>query len=259
MKKSILLLFLIVSVVCSAKEIKIQTESLIPKDTLKVKKKVRQSFEDGKAEELETITFFYENNLVSRIETVSGEKITENVEIKYQDGKIKEMKWNSKPLKSINEMSVLITYDYDKDLIVSSLLTEGQKKKHYRYIYNDLKQLIKRQATEEGKTVTEVTYSYDKKGNLSLSKHTSNDKSKYSDYKTFYKSYDDKFNSFRLLYSEAYLKIVSIGKNNILNSYDNDGGGVDKYEYEYNSENYPTKITRKNNNEIKSITIIEYE
>jgi hypothetical protein len=42
-------------------------------------------------------------------------------------------------------------------------------------------------------------------------------------------------------------------KNNVLSS------GVFTYEYEYNSENYPTKIIKKNGSSIVSTEILEYE
>lgn len=252
MKKSILLLLLITGIVCSANELKMK--SLITKDSLKLVKKVSKYYVNGILDEEEITTFFYENNLISKIESKRDDKVTGNVVVRYENGKIKEMTEYTKPLKSVNEISVLRVYNYDKDLIVNVMESDGQRKVQKLYSYNDLKQIVKCQITEEGKLVAEETYLYDKKGNLSERKY----KRESSNHKTLYKSYNDKHNSFALLYSEAYLKIISNGKNNLVYSYDNKGGN-EKYDYEYNSENYPIKITMKRNNEIKSITTIEYE
>ncbi len=252
MKKNILLLFLIAGTVCSANELK--TKSSITGDSLKLAKKVSKYYSNGKLEEEEVTTFFYENNLISKIESKSEDKVTGNVEVKYENGKIKQMTEYLKPLKSVNEISVLRVYNYDKDLIVNVVESNGHRKVQKLYNYNDLKQIIKCQITEDGKAIAEETYLYDNKGNLSERKY----KGASSNHKKSYKSYDDKNNSFALIYSEAYLKIISNGKNNLIYSYDNEGGN-ERYDYEYNSENYPIKITMKKNNEIKSITTIWYE
>lgn len=254
MKKNIFLLFLIASTVCSANELKIKMESSIIKDSLKLVKKVSKYYVSGILEEEEITTFFYENNLISKIESKIDDKVTGNVEVKYENGKIKQMLEYMKPLKSINEISVLRVYNYDKDLIVTVMESNGQRRLQKLYSYNDLNQIVKCQITEEGKLVAEETYLYDKKGNLSERKY----KGVSSNHKTLYRSYDDKHNSFALLYSEAYLKIIFSGKNNLVYSYNNEEG-KEKYDYQYNSENYPIKITAKRNNEIKSITTIQYE
>nr|WP_315188224.1 hypothetical protein [uncultured Flavobacterium sp.] len=254
MKRIIFFISVISYIVCCPNIPKIKTELSNTNDTLKVVKKVSTNYTEGKPEPEEVLTFFYENNLISKIESISDGKITGNVEIKYEDGKLKEMKEYTKPLKSLNELSVWRVFNYEKDVIASVLMTESQKKILYVYTYNDLKQIVKCQFLENGKLLSEETYLYDKKGNLSERKY----KGQSSKDVTFYKSYDDKHNSFGLIYSEAYLKIISMAKNNILHSYNYDGG-VDKYQYEYNSKNYPTKITLKRNGQIQNITTIQYE
>lgn len=254
MKRIIFFISVIIYFFCYPNGTKVRAELFNTNDTLKVVKKVSTNYTDGKPEPEEVLTFFYENDLISKIESISDGKIIENVEIKYEDGKIKEMKDYIKPLKSLNELSVLRVFKYDKDLITNVLTTEGQRKVLYMYTYNDLKQIIKCQVLENGKLLSEETYLYDKKGNLSDSKCKGQSKKDM----TFYKSYDDKHNPFSLIYSEAYLKIISMSKNNILHSYNNDGG-VNEYQYEYNSKNYPTKITLKRNGHIENITRIQYE
>ncbi|MET3029007.1 hypothetical protein ABXT06_20185 [Flavobacterium sp. UW10123] len=254
MKKKVFLLFVIASIACSANELKMEMDSSITKDSLKLVKKVAKYYTNGMLEGEEIITFFYENNLISKIESKIDDKFTGNVEVKYENGKIKEMIEYIKPLNSVNEISILRVYNYDKDLIVNAIESNGQRKVQKVYSYNDLKQIVKCQITEAGKTVAEEIYLYDKKGNLSERKY----KGASSNHKTFYKAYDDKYNSFALLYSEAYLKIISSGKNNLVYSYNNEGEN-EKYDYEYNSENYPIKITMRKNNEIKTITTIQYE
>ncbi|MFC5977650.1 MULTISPECIES: hypothetical protein [Flavobacterium] len=254
MKRIIFFISVMIYIVCYPNGPKIRTELSNINDTLKVVKKVSANYTNGNPEPEEVWTFFYENDLISKIESLSDGKITASVEINYEDGKIKEMKDYIKPLKSLNEISVLRVFNYDKDLITNILTTESQRKILYMYTYNDLKQIIKCQISENGKLLSEEAYLYDKKGNLSERKYEGQSKKDM----TFYKSYDDKHNSFGLIYSEAYLKIISMAKNNILHSYNYDGG-VDKYQYEYNSKNYPTKITLKRNGQIQNITTIQYE
>ncbi len=57
--------------------------------------------------------------------------------------------------------------------------------------------------------------------------------------KTF--RYDDKNNYVRTMYPDNYLKILLAGKNNLLQE-----GNSSEMIYEYNSDNYPIKITESN-------------
>lgn len=254
MKKYILLLLLIIGAICSAKVLKIKIEPSTAKDTLRVLKINSKKYINGKTEEEEVMTFFYENNLISKIVTQVDDKVTGTVEIKYEDGKMKEMKENYKTLKSINELSVVRNFNYENDLVKSVLVTENGKKVLKVYAYNHLKQIIKCQNLDGGKLISEEKYTYNENGNLAKEEYQDGDK-------YFYKKYDNKKNAFTLMYPEAYLKVIRVFKNNVIHSFDSSIGYKESlyYEYEYNSQNYPAKITTKSGRKLKNVSTIEYE
>lgn len=260
MKKIIFLIFLFIVSICYSKnEVALKIE---PNDSLKVIKKMTKNYEDGVFQNEELIVFTYEDNLISKISTTQNGNFLEEVGVKYENGKLKQMNLlyttlrNSKnnlinpPKENLN-----VIYNYNDDNLITSLSNESNGLKYiHSFTYNDAKQLIKEVESKDGIMLREKKYNYDKNGNISKEKNIAMGEYDY------YKSYDDKNNPFSLIYPDAYLKIYKISKNNI-KSYrmsNNSYTSTHTYEYEYNSNNYPTKIIQKNGRKIESETIIEY-
>lgn len=228
-----------------------------PNDSLKIVKKIVKNYENGIFQNEEVIIYTYENDLVSKIIcTINKNVITEKASIKYENGKLKEMQIIypfaeiKKGNKTETQMESILSaiYNYENDLIKNVTGLQNDKITHVDYfIYNADKQLVQKQTKTEGISTRETKYIYNKEGNLLKEK---GDKSN-----NYYK-YDNKKNPFDLVFPEAYLKIYQISKNNIKSCNWNNNSYT--YDYEYNSDNYPIKIIKKNGRNIESETIIEY-
>lgn len=256
MKKITYLLFLFIGFFCYSNS-KISL-AITRNDSLKVIRKVVKNYEKGVFQNEELVVFSYENNLVSKITTTQNGRFLEDVEVKFESGKLTQMNFiyitirNSKndivnpPKESLN-----IIYDYDNNGLIKTVRKECNALIHVVYLtYNDAKQLIKETETEGDNILSEKKFKYDKNGNLYNAKNFTAREYNY------YKAYDNKKNPFSLIYPDAYLQVYKISKNNIKSC--NRNGKACTYEYEYNSSNYPTKIIEKIGREVQTETIIEY-
>lgn len=213
MKKIILISLLIIGTICYSKEKNIDISQ--SKDSLKVVKKIVKNYGNGIQENEETVVYTYENGLVSKIVTTRNDSmITENVEVKYENEKLKQMRVTY-PLLKIKKGDTMITqtastitalYKYDDDLITNLKSIQNDETHNVYFSYNPKKQLIKKQITKDAILSTETNYTYNKQGNLLKEKEAS------SEYANFYKSYDDKKNPFNLIFPEAYLKYIKFEK-----------------------------------------------
>lgn len=258
MKKIILISLLIIGTVCYSTDKNFDSSK--SNDSLKVLKKIVKNYVNGIQENAETVVYTYENGLVSEIVTTRNDSvITEDVEIKYEKEKLKQMRVTYPLLKikkgdtTITQVESTITaiYNYNQDLISNLKSIQNNETHNTYFFYNPNKQLIRKQVIKDAILNTETNYTYNKEGNL-LKEREAN-----SEYTNFYKSYDNKNNPFNLIFPEAYLKIYKISKNNVISC--NMDNKSYTYKYEYNSNNYPIKITQKINGKLQSITTIEYQ
>jgi len=254
MKKFFLLMITVIGIVCYSNSKKEHELILKPNKEIKlVKKTVKEySFEVLKSEQI--VNYFYENDLVSKIETKSKNgDLVEVDTIKYENRKIKEMIMNFPVLKNQYPALIKKVFNYKGDLIISINTDDSGRKVLEELTYNNLDQAVSAKLTEDDKIIAEKKYYYFENGNLSKQTYSSDiSKSVFR-----YKSYDNRNNSFGLIFSDAFIKINIISKNNALLISD-DGKKV-SYEYEYNADNYPVKIIEKGVDGKKSVTTIEYE
>ncbi|RED24494.1 hypothetical protein BD847_1222 [Flavobacterium cutihirudinis] len=256
MKNFILSLFVLTGIICHSKNKNLVNITI--NDSIRIVKKAIKNYENGIFQNEEVLTYTYENGLVSKIVTTTNENvITEDIAIKYENGKLKELliiypyaqyKKGDKTLTQL-ESIMNIVYNYENDLIKSATGYENNKIRQLDYyFYNTSKLVIRKKSKSNDGRSNNTEYTYDDEHNLLKRKE-----SKTSD---SYKNYDDKRNPFDLVFPEAYLKISAMSKNNFKSS--NSDNNSYTYEYEYNSNNYPTKIIQKSGKKIKSETIIEY-
>lgn len=251
MKKIILTVVLLFGIVAYS-----NSKTLIPTKGIKVLRKIFKEYSHGVLVKEEILTYSYENNLVSKIVTTSksGDTI-EKVRIKYdQNGKLKLMNVEMFPTKyMIKATSVTNVYHYTDDLITSVVSSQDGNTHLEFFYYNSLKQVEKQNFLRDGKIEGKVNYKYFSNGNISKKDFSWS----HSDSTDRYKSYDEKNNPSELIFPSAYLKIYFPAKNNVTSS--REDAIHYTYEYEYNSKNYPVKITEKRMGGKKIITIIEYE
>lgn len=224
---------------------------------IKVLKKIVKEYSHGILEKEEILTYSYENNLVSKIVTTSksGDTI-EKVRIKYdENGKLKLMNVEMFPTKHmIKATSITNVYYYTEDLI-TSIVSNQDGNVHYEiFYYNSFKQVEKEKFLRDGKMEGEISFKYFSNGNISKKDFSWSHSSDSTDR---YKSYDEKNNPSELIFPSAYLKIYFPAKNNVISS--REDAIHYTYQYEYNSNNYPVKITEKRMGGKKTITTIEYE
>lgn len=256
MKNFILVLFIFTGILCHSKnEISLNFK---PNDSIKILKKIIKNYENGVIQNEEVLIYSYENDVVSKIvTTTNNDVITEEVAIKYENGKLTEMlvvfpfakiKRGKETLKQLKSV-INVFYNYDDDLIQNSTSYENGKISHIDYfIYDTNKQVIKKEVKVDGILKYQTKYTFNKEGNLL--------KERGSDANGSYDEYDDKRNPFDLVFPEPYLKILHLSKNNY-KSCNRDSNSY-TYEYEYNASNYPIKIIKKSGRKTVSETIIEY-
>lgn len=247
-------MIIVLGIVCYSNSKKMNGRPSRPLKEIKVVKKNVKEYLYNVLKSDQISIYVYENDLVSNIMTKTKDgDIIEDVKIKYEDGKIKEMIVNYPLLKDRHESSIKKIFNYKDDLIISINTDDNGRKVFEELAYNDLNQVTKAKIIENGKTIGQKKYMYYSDGNLSkriYSSFTSKDVDRYY-------SYDNKHNSFGLVFSDAFIKINIISKNNVKTQI-NDGITV-TYEYEYNLDDYPIKITEIGDQGKKSITTIEYE
>jgi hypothetical protein len=254
MKKIIFLTILTVGIVSySNSKIISQAKSYPTKET-KVIRKIVKEYSHGVLQNEEIITYSYENNLVSKIVTTlaNGDTI-ENVGVKFENGKLKEMHSELSPAINGKKMATTKIFNYTDDLITSIESNSNGIKSLQHFYYNNLKQVEREIYLRDGNKEREGKYEYFSNGNIAKKDFSSSMNNSHSDR---YNSYDDKNNPFELIFPLAYLKIYVLAQNNVLSC--SIGTTRYSYKYEYNSNNYPVKITQRFGAE-KSSTTIEYE
>jgi hypothetical protein len=222
----------------------------------KVIRKTEKKYSHGILKNEKIITYSYENDLVSKIVTTSekGDTLVYD-RMKYDNGKLKQMHSVYFPTKNNIKTVVTEVYNYTDDLITSVASSQNEFSYLRFYYYNSFKQIEKVKNIKDDNVESEGNYEYFSNGNISKIKFSYVKSS--NNYSDRYRVYDDKNNSFELIFPSAYLKIHNLAKNNII-SY---RCGTIHYhcEYEYNANNYPIKITEKRSGGEKSIITIEYE
>jgi hypothetical protein len=251
MKKIILLSVLTIGIISCSKDNNSTTENTNPTTSgIKILKQISKDYSGGIQQSEKITTFTYENNLLSKIITnTAGINEIYNAEFTYLNGKLKQKySFEYSSTSGITYPSTVM-YNYTGDLITSQTSNENGTNYSEIYTYNSSNQLINRKEFKaNGNLNDETNYEYFTDGNLSKKITLTTT----PNYISLYNSYDNKKNPYELIFTSAYLKIKAITKNNVTSF------NSKTYEYEYNSNNYPTKSTEKVGTEIKNITTIEY-
>lgn len=196
----------------------------------------------------EVTNLAYQNGFLSKITTTKPGQNTEIREYTYENNKIKQIYSYELTTSGATVYHSTIIYSYTGNKITSDTNNENGVNYSDSYTYtNDL--LTNRNEFKSNGTLnTNYDYEYFSDGNLK--KETSSNNGIHI---TNYNTYDSKINYLKLIFTNELQLINNSPKNNVLTS-DNYS-----FEYEYNSSNYPTKITKKNATNIVYTKILEYQ
>ncbi|CAN1529907.1 hypothetical protein MCEGE10_01358 [Flavobacteriaceae bacterium] len=192
--------------------------------------------------------FTYQNGLLSKITTTNPSQSTEIRECTYENSKIKQIYSYELTSAGATVYPSTTIYSYTGNKITSDTNNENGVNYSDSYTYTNDVLTNRKEFHSSGTLNTNYDYEYFSDGNLK--KETQNNNGTYI---TNYNSYDSKNNYFKLIFTNEMQLIHNSPKNNVLTS--------DNYtfEYEYNSANYPTKITKKNGAAIVYIENLEYQ
>lgn len=191
-------------------------------------------------------SFTYENGLMSKITTT---KPSQNIDIReytYENNKIKKIySYELTPIGAEITRSTII-YKYTGNKITSATNTENGVVYSDLYTYTNDLLTNRKEFFSNGSLNTSYDYEYYSDGNLKKISSSSGTEI------TNYNTYDSKNNFLKLIFTDELEMRHNSPKNNVLTS-DNYN-----FEYEYNSSNYPIKITAKNGSNIVYVRNLEY-
>lgn len=182
-------------------------------------------------------SFYYENNRLSHIIENQSNGDNHKVVLNYSDNTLTSLTYYKDGINTGER-----TFEYQSDNIVSNTLVEGTVTYLDTYNYNNESQVISSKEFQNGALYDETFYVYNSDGNMT-------EKSFENSSLVINYTYDEKLNPEFYLFTNAFVRMEPISKNNILTS------GSTTYTYEYNEEGFPTKKTSSNG----SITLYEYE
>ncbi len=197
-----------------------------------------------------TSNYSYDNGVLSQIQTTNNiNNIVEIEEYTYENSKLKKI--YTYDIVSNNGITnqTIHTYNYSGNIITSSINNENGDIYTNSYTYNSSSVLTNRKEfNPNGSLNTSYDFEYYENGNVKKVIDTNNSIIHTINYLTY-----DLRNNFELLYlTDALIKVNVVSKNNLIST-DNY-----TYEYEYNSNNFPTKKTTKLNGVIEEIKTFEY-
>lgn len=145
---------------------------------------------------------------------------------------------NNNIISIISNGGAVINYVYDGDLIVSSSRTINGvlSPNTFEYEYDSMNRLINAKIYVNGILNCEINDTLNIQNNIETSISLCGDNEPTQN--SF--EYDDMKNPSSLYFNSGLLKVLRIGNNNIINSYDTSMNLVSSSTYEYNSEGYPT-------------------
>ena len=192
--------------------------------------------------------FEYVNGLVSKVINTTPSQNTSIFEYNYENGRIKQIYSYELTSSGSTVNPSTIIYSYTGSKITSDTNNDNGVNYSDSYIYNnDL--LLNRKEFRSNGTINN-NYDFEYFSDTNVKKETQTNTIVFV--KNF-SSYDTKFNYEKLIFTPELQLIYRTPKNNLLIS-DNA-----TFEYEYNSQNYPTKITRKNNGIVSFVKVLEYQ
>lgn len=132
----------------------------------------------------------------------------------------------------------IINYVYQDDLIVSSSRTiNGSLSPNIlEYEYDDLDRLIKTKIYVNGNLSCETDHTFDNQNNVEQS--VSFCQGAQPNQHSF--EYDEMKNPGSLFFNLGLLKVLGVGNNNLIETYNNDMNLTSSSSYEYNENGYPT-------------------
>jgi antitoxin component YwqK of YwqJK toxin-antitoxin module len=138
----------------------------------------------------------------------------------------------------------IINYIYENGLIVSSSRTiNGNLSPNaLEYEYDNLDRLIRTKIYENGNLSCEINDTFDDQNNIVTS--VSSCQGTEPTQNSFV--YDEMKNPAFLFFNSELLKVLRVGTNNTLESYDNDMNLTSSSTYQYNDDGYPTVSTTTN-------------
>jgi len=197
----------------------------VTQNTYKLTKEVVKD-ENGNVERTSTFTYNQLNQLTRVARVFPSDTNTYTLDFTYD-------LFGNLSTKLANNTN-LTTYGYSNGLITTSTHTSYNENFLNTYTYNSLGQMVNKNLTADGDSVDSESYTYNNDGNIATSQ---NDMGSIMEY-----GYDNKNNVKKLLFTEAYCKIEKYGNNNM--TYRRVvGESLGWYlTYEYNENNYPTKV-----------------
>ena len=196
--------------------------------------------------------FEYTDGLLSKVTSATPTQTSDVFEYKYENGKIKQ-----RIFYQVTVAGATINQSYQNFYYTGGKISTDSGN-DYSYIFsnsysytNDLL-LNRKQFNENGVLNNNYDFEYYSDGNVKKQTETSNT----GVYVSTFDSYDNKNNYEKLLYTPELQLLNRTSKNNLLASKIVNTNYT--YEYEYNSDNFPTKITKKKNGTVQSVKFLEY-
>ena len=145
---------------------------------------------------------------------------------------------NNKITSITSNGGAIINYVYQDGLIVSSSRTiNGNLSPNtLEYEYDGSDSLIKTKIYVNGNLNCEIDHTFDNQNNVELS--VSSCQSAQPNQNSF--EYDEMKNPGSLYFNSELLKVLGVGNNNVIETYNNDMNLTSSSSYEYNDDGYPT-------------------
>ena len=231
MKKTIILLIALSLFSCSSDD---KGSSSEPTNNHKLKKITSGN---------QSQTFYYSGNNISYTEEseISGE-IYKN-EFVYENNKLVKLK---RYINNVYQSNNDLFFQYTNEKITTSSGYEDNILFSHQYTYNSLGQMTIDAQYDNGVYNSEETFTYFSNGNIESHSHSAFTG-------TYYYTYDNKSNPLYFALPESLSKIWAISRNNEISKSPNY-----TFEYEYNSNNLPTKKITKMNGNLIETELYEY-
>lgn len=145
---------------------------------------------------------------------------------------------NNKITSILSNGGAIINYVYQDGLIVSSSRTiNGNLSPNtLEYEYDGLDRLIKIKIYVNGNLTCEIDHTFDNQNNIELS--VSSCQGAQPNQNSF--EFDEMKNPGSLYFNSELLKVLAVGNNNVVETYNNDMNLTSSSSYEYNDDGYPT-------------------
>ena len=188
-------------------------------------------------------TFHYVGNNISYTEEIESSGEIYKSEFIYENNKLIKLK---RYINNVYQSNNDLFFQYTNEKITTSSSYEDNILFSHQYTYNSSGQMTIDAQYDDGVYNSEETFTYFSNGNIESHSHSAFTG-------TYYYTYDNKSNPLYYAFPESLSKIWAISKNNEISKSPNY-----TFEYEYNSNNLPTKKITKMNGNIIATELYEY-